>query len=273
MQAAVVDYGAMRLTDEVQAVVGSYLSAVDEEAPGLVQGLYLIGSVALDDYRPGRSDIDVVMITAGQVSDDQIGALARAHERLRRAHRRPYFDGPYLTWDDLGRPPEAAGESPYSHEGRFHPSGRFELTPATWRVLANDGVACRGPAAASLAIWADKAALTSWAASNLDTYWRQWRDRCARLPSRPGLVSLGSWAVEWGVLGVARQHHFMMTGDVISKSAAAGYALTAFEEHWHPIVAESQRLRAGGSGHGEYRSRMSRRRDMLGFISMVIADH
>jgi hypothetical protein len=260
------------MNDEIQAVVGTYLSAVDDEAPGLVTGLYLIGSAALGDYRIGRSDIDVVMITENRVRAEQVAALAAAHARLRRAHPRPHFDGPYLTWDDLRRPPEAAAESPYSHEGRFRPSGRFELTPVTWRMLAQDGVACRGPAAASLAVWADQAALTAWAAGNLDTYWRRWRDRCAQLQSRSGLISLGSWATEWGVLGVARQHHLMLTGDVISKSSAAGYALSAFGEQWHPIVRESQRLREGGRGHGDYRSPLARRRDMIGFISTVIDD-
>src|SRR5437016_3994029 len=114
MKVAADDYECecdLRMIGEIQAVISSYLSAVDDEAPGLVQGLYLIGSVALGDYQPGHSDIDVVMITADRVSDDQIGALARAHERLRRAHSRPHFDGPYLTWDDLRGPPEAAGES------------------------------------------------------------------------------------------------------------------------------------------------------------------
>jgi len=46
-----------RLDDGVAQVCGAYLELADRHAPGLVEGLYLQGSVALADYRPGISDI------------------------------------------------------------------------------------------------------------------------------------------------------------------------------------------------------------------------
>ncbi len=260
------------VSTEVSTVVRDYLSAVDAEAPGLVQGLYLIGSVALGDHRPGHSDIDMVAVTAGPVDAAATDALARAHRCLREAHPLPHFDGPYVTWDALTRPPERAADAPYAHEGRFHPRGRFELTPITWQMLARSAVSCRGPDRAGLGVWQDRSALTGWAKGNLDTYWRRWRDRGARLASIPGLGSLGSWATQWGVLGVARQHHVVATGEVISKTDAAGYGLTAFDDRWHRIVRESLRLRLGGAGRPAYRTPLARRRDLLAFVEMVISD-
>lgn len=49
---------------EVSDVVDTYLRVVDEEAPGLVEGLYLVGSVALGEFRPHTSDVDFVAVTA-----------------------------------------------------------------------------------------------------------------------------------------------------------------------------------------------------------------
>ncbi|HEY0636087.1 MAG TPA: nucleotidyltransferase domain-containing protein, partial [Pseudonocardiaceae bacterium] len=41
-----------------------YLVGLDAAAPGLVAGLHVVGSAALDDYRPG-SDLDLVVELAG----------------------------------------------------------------------------------------------------------------------------------------------------------------------------------------------------------------
>ena len=64
----------MRLHDRVQAVVDAYLEAVDDEAPGLVEGLYLTGSIALGEFRPDTSDIDFVAVTANHPGAAAIAA-------------------------------------------------------------------------------------------------------------------------------------------------------------------------------------------------------
>ena len=81
----------------VQSVVDVYLSAVDAEAPDLVEGLYLTGSTALGDFRPRTSDIDFVAATANRCDASAVAALRRAHGRLRKRWPRPYFDGLYVT--------------------------------------------------------------------------------------------------------------------------------------------------------------------------------
>jgi hypothetical protein len=257
---------------DVTRVVSTYLALADTEAPGLVEGLYLVGSLALADYRPGRSDIDVVAVTSAAASGPGLAALERTHARLRAAHRRPTLDGPYVTWTDLGRHPDLGGEVPFAHGGRFHRAGRFELTPVTWHTLAGRGIACRGPVPADLTVWTDRAELRSWAVTNLATYWRRWRDRCGRLLSGHGLFSLWPTATEWGVLGVARQHHTATRGEIISKTAAAGYALQEFDPRWSAVVRESLRIRTGDAGRTSYRSSLARRRDLLDFIDTVIVD-
>jgi hypothetical protein len=53
----------MALDALVLEVVDTYLGTVEAQAPGLVEGLYLVGSVALGDFRPRTSDIDFVAVT------------------------------------------------------------------------------------------------------------------------------------------------------------------------------------------------------------------
>ena len=57
------DARVLRLPPPVDDIVSGYLELAHLEAPGLIQGLYLVGSVALDDFRPRTSDIDFVAVT------------------------------------------------------------------------------------------------------------------------------------------------------------------------------------------------------------------
>ncbi len=47
----------------VAEALAAWTDAHDEVAPGLIEGLYLVGSVALDDWTP-HSDIDIVAVVA-----------------------------------------------------------------------------------------------------------------------------------------------------------------------------------------------------------------
>ena len=41
------------------------------------------------------------------------------------------------------------------------------------------------------------------------------------------------------MLGPARMHHTIVTGEVISKAQAGEYALRTFDAEWHPIIHEA----------------------------------
>jgi len=230
----------------VEDLVTAYLDLVDAELPGLVEGFYLVGSVALGDYRPGASDVDFVAVTADPLGPREQAALGRLPGR-------PQLDGAYHTWKDLAGPAEKAGD-----------------TPVTWHTLARHGVAVRGPDPSTVDIHLDPAALSAWCRGNLDGYWRSWLARSSRLASRSGLVALSPWATVWVVTGVSRIHHTIATGEIISKEAAARYALATFPSRWHRVAEEALRIRRAEPGSG-YRTPLARRRDVLDFGRMVVA--
>jgi hypothetical protein len=275
----------------VERTVDAYIDAVDTEAPGLLSGLYLTGSAALGDFRPQTSDIDFVAVTDAPPDSAAIAALERAHARLRRRWPSPYFDGIYVTWDDLASDPERAGFGPYSHEGQFYAHRSSSDDPVTWHTLAHHGVACRGPS--KFDVWADPEVLARWTLDNLDTYWRRLLDRASRPLSLWGLAAYSPYGAVWVVLGVTRLHYTLATGDIGSKELAGCYALQVFPEEWHRIVNESLRIRRADyarpdvasllaevgdylrfprEGGSLYRTPVARRRDVLAFGDMVITD-
>ncbi|WP_208853207.1 nucleotidyltransferase domain-containing protein [Streptomyces albofaciens] len=219
-----------------EAVVRDFLSHADRLCPGLVEGLYLTGSVALGDFRPGHSDIDYVAVTGRRPSDADVAALEQAHAATRARHRRPYFDGVHVTWSDLaGHFADCPGAA-RTHMGRFRTGGGFEVNPVTWAVLAKHAVPVRGPVPGKFDVAVDGAALRDWTRENLDGYWRGWRIAHGKPLSARGVWALGGRAVAWGMLGVTRLHYTLATGEITSKGGAGRYALRAFGADWHPVI-------------------------------------
>jgi len=228
----------MRLHSLVDDIVSTYLTEIDIQAPGLLEGLYLVGSVAMDDFQVGGriarrgpsgvsvSDIDFVAITSRPLAEPDLAAIDRAHRALTRHHQQPFFDGLYLTWPDLPHDPARATCSARTHDGRLHHSNHNQAIPVIWHELAQQGLAIRGPRPATLDIWTDHDTLIAWVQANLDTYWRQWHRRSSRLLTRPGLACLTSFGPTWGVLGVSRLHYTLITGKIISKTGVGSTPAT-----------------------------------------------
>ncbi|WP_328467086.1 nucleotidyltransferase domain-containing protein [Actinoplanes sp. NBC_00393] len=235
-------------------IATEFLVRADLLAPGLVEGLYLQGSIALGDYRHGVSDIDFVAVTADPAPPELIREIHRGMPR------RPCFDGLYVTWDNLRADPATRPPGPAVHENRVLPSSRFERNLVTWHVLAQGGVTLRGPERPE--IFTDWPALAAATRDNLESYWRPWARGLRFHP-----MSLGSWAVSWGVLGVSRLRHTLVTGRVTSKTAAGEYALRSYPG-WERIIGEALRIRGGGPAR--YRNPVRRRGDLLAYLEYAL---
>ena len=245
----------------VAETCATYLELADRHAPGLVRGLYLQGSVALGDYRPGVSDIDFVAVVSGT---PDVRALRAVHADLRRAHGGTYFDGLYVTADELRRDPATCPPGPAVHEWRVQRASTFERHLVTWHVLAQSGVVVRGPAVAELGVYTDWPALAEGTRQNLATYWTRWRNGTARGP-----IGFSAWATSWGVLGAARLRHTLAAGRVTAKTEAAAYALETYDERWHRVIREARRIRVGGPAL--YRGPVRRHADLMGFLRVLLA--
>jgi hypothetical protein len=255
-----------RLPGEVSATMSAYARLVDEKLPGRIAGLYLSGSLALDDYQAGRSDIDFVAVSDTAVQGSELKMLRRVHNEVRRLSG-PKLDGVYLTWSALAVPPVGLSV-PYCLRDRFEPNGDFALNPVTWRLMHRHALPLRGPARP--VVCDDDQMLREWCRENLQTHWGGWV-RCARGYGLHRLWSLAHELVVWAVLGVARPHATIKTGAMFSKTAAGKYALEAFPSRFSGIVREALAAR-GRDDRSSYRNIFARRRDLLAFTEYVISD-
>jgi hypothetical protein len=261
----------MALAEPVLAAAHAYCVAVDERAPKLLEGLYLSGSIALGDFCPGQSDLDFVAVTNRKLDAAITTVLERLHVDLSSIGGRPQLDGLYVTREDLKRDPRTIEPGLRVNGARLCIS-RDHRDPITWTTLARYGIPFHGPAVSTLEVWDDRDAVVRWCLANLQDYWRRWRNRSARLASPAGLVSLSAWAAAWGVLGISRIHHTVAQGGIISKTAAADYALATFAERWWRIIREAKRIRTATGARSLDRTPFSRRRDLLEFMTAVVEE-
>lgn len=231
------------LTDALAA----YLEIVDDVAPGLVEGLYVVGSAALGDWRPDHSDIDIVAVTAEPATDEDAGAIVTAHALLAERLPEPHVDGPYVAWGDLVVEPATGLHRPWVLGGAVHHDGEcFEINPVTWYTLDRYGLIVRGPAPERLGMALDAEARIRFVVDNLHTYWAPLAGqvRAALDAGRSAPADM----LEWCALGALRLHYTAFTGDVTSKRGAGEYALAIVPDVLRAPIDAALVVRASGAG-------------------------
>lgn len=233
----------------IDDAIRTYLAVADEFAPGVVEGLYVVGSFALGDWHEGRSDIDIVAVTAEPATDQDADALATVHDLLAGATDGAVIDGPYLAWGDLVVPPSTGLHRPWSLDGRLHHDSEcFEINPVTWYTLARYGVTVRGPQPDKLGIALDTEALIRFVTDNLRSYWIGVANETRSAIAASGdSRTYDQGTFEWCTLGPLRLHYTAFTGDVTSKRGAGEYGLQVTPDEFHQALRSALEIRAGAS--------------------------
>src|SRR4051812_5608159 len=118
----------MPLPRAVRALVTERLSAVDAALPGFVTVLWVTGSAASGDWRPGRSDVDFVAATARVPELADLEALAALHA----AGGEVCYDGLYVAESDLAAPPSEDEPAAHVTNGEFGTGACGQCTPVAW---------------------------------------------------------------------------------------------------------------------------------------------
>lgn len=245
------------LPSDVTPVVSLLVYELERALPHQIEGVYLVGSLALGDYRPGKSDIDFLAISEPTAD---LSPLADVHRTLAAAHPEVHCDGIYLRSGELARPPAGTGAS--AREGKVVFDSGDERHAVTWLTLLRHGITVRGAYPSSMWIAGDEIAAAAYSRSNLRSYWLPW------LNQRMGLTQWDDWSVVWGCLGVARLHAAVTKCEMVSKSGGGRHALEQFPQH-RSIIEEALRLREGGPSG--YRSAAMRARDLTAFMDKLIS--
>lgn len=248
----------------VQPVLNEYIACVCEALPDLLVGLYLHGSLALDAYNPGLSDIDFIAVVSRRCTPQDVRVLRVIHQSLMQRYPAAQLEGSYLQWQDLGGSEDTIPPHPHMHDGILHDSGHFDTNTVTWWVLKHHGITLLGPPPDQLDITVDWDDLIAKMHHNMNTYW-------AGFTTNPRRIAwlLNDDGIQWTVLGVLRQFYTFREGAITSKIGAGLYALDCVPGQWHQLVHEAINLRAGQST-SFYRSRIARAVAARAFVQLII---
>jgi predicted nucleotidyltransferase len=250
-------------------IIRLFIGQLEAARPTLLEGWYLYGSVALDDYSIEKSDIDFIAVTSKRLEATDIALIRSIHEHVERQYALPNLSGIYITWDDLGKLEHEIEPYPYYQDGHMHEAGYFELNLVTWFELKKYGIAIVGPLTSELPFQVDEQLLISSLLTNLNTYWKGWIRKSHRLSS-PFVNGkfFRRMDLEWGVLGICRLFYTFRERDITTKAAAGHYALDHVPGQWHRIIEEAILVRRGVS-FSLYRSKLKRKQEALAFMVYI----
>lgn len=253
-----------KIPDAIQPLLAEFLSRLQTQFGDALTGLYLQGSIALDAYTPGQSDVDFMAVFNRQPSAYEIEFLRALHKHLRETYPQPALEGQYLQTQQLGRLDNEVDGYPTYHDGLFHFDDHHGLNLVTWWVLKNHGLTLCGTPAQDLPITVDWNRLISEMVVNLNTYWAGWAHQPARL-----LYLNTDNGFQWAVLGVLRLFYTFRENGITSKVGAGAYALKVLPTEWHPLIQEAIDLREGRPAT-HYRWPLQRTQVAVRFIQYVI---
>jgi predicted nucleotidyltransferase len=223
MPDAGVNEALHELLAEVQTLLGAHFV-----------GMYLVGSLAVGDFDPPTSDIDLVFVTDAPLSDDLFVALQAVHARVAaggspwaRRLEAVYVPAPALRH---GAPSEA--KSPVLERGR---ALALEPLESAWSVqrftLREHGRAVAGPEPRTLldAVDPDEMRREGVAIA------REWLEKADTDPSWLAWFRRRD-SQAFVVLTLCRLLYTLETGTVASKPAAARWAQPMLGPRWTGLI-------------------------------------
>lgn len=195
----------MAVVGVVRPLLDRFTADVSDVVP--LVALWAHGSLALGDFQPGRSDLDLVALTRTTLTREQEQALQRMHETLHSQERlADKLHCAYVAGSDL------------DDAGRRHPTWAhgelFERTvsPVTRRELCQGGLSLHGPVPATVVPPVTDQELADYIRGDLRDFWYP-------ATARADLWLRDIW-VDLGLLTFARATVTLREGRLISKREA-----------------------------------------------------
>ena len=216
---------------DLNAVLRDFVASVQAILGENFCGAYLQGSFAVGDADE-HSDVDYIVATNGEVSDEQVAALQAMHERLFELETpwAQHLEGSYFPKELLRRVDPGPHAARLLRQRRDQAGRDNHCNTAVVRwSLREHGVVLAGPEPKSLIDPVDPEDLR-----------REVRDAMvefaawASSPTKAGGMS--RWMQPYLVLNLCRMLQTLESGEITSKKAGGEWALEALDPEWADLI-------------------------------------
>ncbi|HEX9057550.1 MAG TPA: aminoglycoside adenylyltransferase domain-containing protein [Ktedonobacterales bacterium] len=220
---------------DVNAVVQELLTSLHAIVGAQVAGMYLVGSLALGDFQPRESDLDLVIVTVGALSDEKVAALRDLHQRFDHSPSAwaAHLDAVYIPQEVLREPSPSAARYPVL--GWPEPLVPEPLEDSWWPfwryTLREHGVVVSGPDPRSLLDPVQPDDLRRASAAKV----AEWRTLAHGDPAWVAGLQVRQQHT-YVVVTLCRLLYTLHTGAVASKPVAARWAARTRASRWSALI-------------------------------------
>jgi len=217
---------------DVNEILNVLFADVKETLAHQFIGMYLYGSLANGDFDE-HSDIDVLIVTDGELSESTFFALQKLHKRINK------IDSPWATQIETSYIPQAALRR-FDPTNKLHPHldrGDYEALhlrshESDWvvqrHILRKRGIVIEGPDLQSLIDPVSPHDLRR-AGVRVLPLWTQ------PVLADPSLINKRGYQ-SYCVLTLCRMLYTLKHGEILSKRAAANWALENLDPKWGMLI-------------------------------------
>ncbi len=234
--------GGLDTPPDVAALLDALLAGVRDALGDNLLGFYLRGSLALGDFDPETSDVDILVATERPVSEAEFEALAVLHTRIPavgnqygRAYEVSYVDRASLKRFQPGERRHPTVGSDWAFQWAEH---RDNFILERWMVREH-GVALLGPDPKTLIDPISPDDLRSAVANELGARMEHWAGG-NKPPKWLGPRYYQAFEIET----ICRALFTLEFGELPTKPQAVAWALDVLPQRWRSLIVWSQKYRA-----------------------------
>jgi len=214
------------VNDAVQMLLTNVRAVLDE----YFLGLYLHGSLTGDDFDPGHSDIDFLVVTTRELPKKLIPDIEAMHMRIRDSGLEwaKKLEGTYLSKKALFCYKPSKRQIPYLNEGKFFLTQQSFDWIINRHILRENGIVVAGPPIRPLIAPISSHEIPQVVIQGLLENWTP------RLDERAWLIPPGHQP--FIVLTCCRALYTLKHDTIASKPVSARWALKALDKQWTGLI-------------------------------------
>ena len=217
---------------EVNEVLNMLLSNVKTVLGEQFVGMYLYGSLSGGDFDPETSDIDFLVVTTEDLSEEKIAELEVMHKQAWAisTKRALELEGSYIPRDLIRRHDPDGAPCPTVNEGKFFVDQRGSDWIIQRHVVREYGVIVEGPDPKTLIDFVSRDEIRGSVLGILHEWW------LPMLEDPSWLREHGNKYQAFAVITMCRVLHALEHGTVVSKPKAIQCARESVGSPWRPLI-------------------------------------